>query len=82
MALLYYNFDFWGITTTNSSVASAIIDKYLRGCCWIWQSHAAQILGFKFQYYQRMEVTNPVPSSLFDLAALLVKENFVDLDSM
>ncbi|XP_078167250.1 THO2 isoform X2 [Carex rostrata] len=46
------------------------------------KSHAAQILGFKFQYYQRMEVTNPVPSSLFDLAALLVKENFVDLDSI
>ncbi|KAJ4810092.1 THO complex subunit 2 [Rhynchospora pubera] len=46
------------------------------------KSHAAQILGFKFQYYQRMEVTTPVPSSLFNLAALMVKENFIELDSI
>ncbi|KAJ3678301.1 hypothetical protein LUZ60_002104 [Juncus effusus] len=46
------------------------------------KSHAAQILGFKFQYYQRMEVTDPVPSALFRLAALLVKEKFIDLDSI
>jgi len=47
-----------------------------------FQSHAAQILGFKFQYYQRMEVQDPVPFQLYQLAALLVKQDFVDLDSM
>ncbi|KAJ8447712.1 hypothetical protein Cgig2_031766 [Carnegiea gigantea] len=46
------------------------------------KSHAAQILGFKFQYYQRMEVQDPVPFRLYQLAALLVKQDFVDLDSM
>ncbi|XP_072998778.1 THO complex subunit 2 [Typha latifolia] len=46
------------------------------------KSHAAQILGFKFQYYQRMEVNTPVPSGLFRLAALLVKANFIGLDSI
>jgi THO complex subunit 2 len=46
------------------------------------QSHASQILGFKFQYYQRMEVSNPVPYGLYRLAALLVKQDFIDLDCM
>ncbi|KAG0493290.1 hypothetical protein HPP92_004284 [Vanilla planifolia] len=46
------------------------------------KSHAAQILGFKFQYYQRMEVKAPVPSGLYRLAALLVKSEFIDLDSI
>lgn len=46
------------------------------------KSHAAQILGFKFQYYQRMEVQDPVPFRLYQLAALLVKQDFVDLDSI
>ncbi|XP_021727131.1 THO complex subunit 2-like [Chenopodium quinoa] len=46
------------------------------------KSHASQILGFKFQYYQRMEVQNPVPFGLYRLAALLVKEDLVDLDSI
>ncbi|XP_020090049.1 THO complex subunit 2 isoform X2 [Ananas comosus] len=46
------------------------------------KSHAAQVLGFKFQYYQRVEVNTPVPSSLFRLAALLVKAEFIDLDSI
>lgn len=46
------------------------------------KSHASQILGFKFQYYQRMEVQNPVPFGLYQLAALLVKEDLVDLDSI
>lgn len=46
------------------------------------QSHASQILGFKFQYYQRIEVTDPVPSALYQLTALLVKEDFIDVDSM
>ncbi|GAV74210.1 Tho2 domain-containing protein/Thoc2 domain-containing protein [Cephalotus follicularis] len=46
------------------------------------KSHASQILGFKFQYYQRMEVNRPVPFGLYKLTALLVKEEFIDLDSI
>ncbi|XP_028767157.1 THO complex subunit 2 isoform X1 [Neltuma alba] len=46
------------------------------------KSHASQILGFKFQYYQRMEVSNPVPFGLYRLTALLVKHEFIDLDSI
>lgn len=46
------------------------------------QSHASQILGFKFQYYQRLEVNDPVPSGLYQLTALLVKRDFIDVDSM
>ncbi|OVA14452.1 THO complex [Macleaya cordata] len=46
------------------------------------KSHASQILGFKFQYYQRMEVKSPVPSGLYRLAAALVKADFIDLDSV
>ncbi|XP_011629407.1 THO complex subunit 2 isoform X2 [Amborella trichopoda] len=46
------------------------------------KSHASQILGFKFQYYQRMEVNDPVPHGLYRLAAVLVKSEFIDLDSI
>ncbi|XP_022991162.1 THO complex subunit 2-like isoform X1 [Cucurbita maxima] len=46
------------------------------------KSHASQILGFKFQYYQRIEVNSPVPVGLYKLTALLVKEKFIDLDSI
>ncbi|CAB4273699.1 unnamed protein product [Prunus armeniaca] len=46
------------------------------------KSHASQILGFKFQYYQRLEVYSPVPFGLYKLTALLVKEDFIDLDSI
>ncbi|KAG5014798.1 hypothetical protein JHK85_020934 [Glycine max] len=46
------------------------------------KSHASQILGFKFQYYQRMEVNSPVPFGLYRLTALLVKQDFIDLDSI
>ncbi|KAE8716675.1 THO complex subunit 2 [Hibiscus syriacus] len=46
------------------------------------KSHASQILGFKFQYYQRMEVNTPTPFGLYRLTALLVKEDFIDLDSI
>ncbi|ONK75341.1 uncharacterized protein A4U43_C03F15830 [Asparagus officinalis] len=46
------------------------------------KSHAAQILGFKFQYYQRVEVDTPVPPGLYRLAALLVKAEFIDLDAL
>ncbi|WMV30208.1 hypothetical protein MTR67_023593 [Solanum verrucosum] len=41
------------------------------------KSHASQILGFKFQYYQRLEVNDPVPSELYQLTALLVKRDFI-----
>ncbi|MQL84844.1 hypothetical protein Taro_017355 [Colocasia esculenta] len=46
------------------------------------KSHASQILGFKFQYYQRMEVNNVVPFGLYRLTALLIKAELIDLDSM
>ncbi|XP_043721403.1 THO complex subunit 2 [Telopea speciosissima] len=46
------------------------------------KSHASQVLGFKFQYYQRMDVNSPVPFGLYRLAAMLVKEEFIDLDSI
>ena len=46
------------------------------------QSHAAQILGFKFQYYQRLDVNSTVPSGLFRTAALLIKSGFIDLDNV
>ncbi|XP_058108394.1 THO complex subunit 2 isoform X2 [Magnolia sinica] len=46
------------------------------------KSHASQILGFKFQYYQRMEVNGPVPFGLYRLTAMLVKLGFIDLDSI
>ncbi|KAL0409045.1 UNVERIFIED_CONTAM: THO complex subunit [Sesamum radiatum] len=46
------------------------------------KSHASQILGFKFQYYQRMEINNPVPTGLYQLTALLVKKDFIDVDSI
>jgi hypothetical protein len=46
------------------------------------QTHASHILGFKFQYYQRPEVEDSVPAGLYRLAATLIKEDFIDLDSM
>ncbi|KAK4423361.1 THO complex subunit [Sesamum alatum] len=46
------------------------------------KSHASQILGFKFQYYQRMEINSPVPTGLYHLTALLVKKDFIDVDSI
>ncbi|XWS64052.1 hypothetical protein CRYUN_Cryun06bG0153900 [Craigia yunnanensis] len=46
------------------------------------KSYASQILGFKFQYFQRLEVNTPIPFGLYKLAALLVKEEFIDLDSI
>nr|XP_027098247.1 THO complex subunit 2-like isoform X1 [Coffea arabica] len=46
------------------------------------KSHASQILGFKFQYYQRLEVNYPVPTGLYHLTALLVKKDFIDIDSI
>ncbi|WMV54638.1 hypothetical protein MTR67_048023 [Solanum verrucosum] len=55
---------------------------------WFWSvlnvslSHASQILGFKFQYYQCLEVNDPVPSELYQLTALLVKRDFIYVDSI
>ncbi|KAM0000916.1 putative THO complex, subunitTHOC2, THO complex subunit 2 domain-containing protein [Helianthus debilis subsp. tardiflorus] len=46
------------------------------------KSNASQILGFKFQYYHRTEVNNTVPFGLYQLTALLVKKEFLDLDSI
>uniref|UniRef100_A0A453GAP2 THO complex subunit 2 N-terminal domain-containing protein n=1 Tax=Aegilops tauschii subsp. strangulata TaxID=200361 RepID=A0A453GAP2_AEGTS len=46
------------------------------------KSHAAKILGFKFQYYQQLDVNIPVPSGLFRIAALLVKSGLIDLDNL
>ncbi|KAG8054208.1 hypothetical protein GUJ93_ZPchr0001g32682 [Zizania palustris] len=46
------------------------------------KSHAAQILGFKFQYYQRLDVNSTVPPGLFRITALLVKSGLIDLDSV
>ncbi|CAB4304214.1 unnamed protein product [Prunus armeniaca] len=45
------------------------------------KSHASQILGFKFQYYQRLEVYLRAIWA-YKLTALLVKEDFIDLDSI
>lgn len=46
------------------------------------QSNASQILGFKFHYYQRLEVNSTVPFGLYQLTAILVKKKYIDLDSM
>jgi THO complex subunit 2 len=46
------------------------------------KSHTTHILGFKFQFYQRSEVEDPVPTGLYRLAATLIKANYIDLDSM
>ncbi|XP_073059510.1 THO complex subunit 2 [Primulina eburnea] len=46
------------------------------------KSPASQILGFKFQYYQHTEINNSVPNGLYQLAALLVKKDFIDVDSI
>ncbi|KAL3652904.1 hypothetical protein CASFOL_002585 [Castilleja foliolosa] len=44
------------------------------------KSHASQVLGFKFQYFQRIDINTPIPTGLYQLTALLVKKNFVDID--
>lgn len=46
------------------------------------KSHAAHILGFKFQYYQRQDVNESVPDGLYRLTAELVKADFIDLDNI
>ncbi|GFP83588.1 THO complex subunit 2 [Phtheirospermum japonicum] len=46
------------------------------------KSHASQVLGFKFQYFQRIDINTPVPIGLYQLTALLVKKEFIDVDSI
>ncbi|XP_057851341.2 THO complex subunit 2 isoform X2 [Cryptomeria japonica] len=46
------------------------------------KSHASHILGFKFQYYQRLEVNERVPDGLYRLTAALVKADFIELDNI
>ncbi|KAL6577483.1 THO complex subunit 2 [Orobanche minor] len=46
------------------------------------KSHASHILGFKFLYFQRIEINTPVPTGLYELTALLVKKEFIDVDSI
>ncbi|GER41251.1 THO complex subunit [Striga asiatica] len=46
------------------------------------KSHASHILGFKFQYFQRVEINTPVPTRLYQLTALLVKKKFIEVDSI
>lgn len=46
------------------------------------KSHASQILGFKFQYYQQTDINVPVPFGLYRLTALLVRAGFIDLESI
>jgi len=48
----------------------------------LWQTHTTHILGFKFQFYQRLDVEDPAPGFLYRLAASLIKANCIDLDSM
>ncbi|TGZ84546.1 hypothetical protein EX30DRAFT_300558 [Ascodesmis nigricans] len=43
---------------------------------------AAQLLGFKFRYYQRPDVTEVTPENLLVLSALLIKIGFVDLTDL
>jgi THO complex subunit 2 len=40
---------------------------------------AAQLLGFKFRYYQKEDAREPTPENLMVLSALLIKIGFIDL---
>lgn len=40
---------------------------------------AAQLLGFKFRYYQQDDVREQTPENLLVLSALLIKSGFIDL---
>ncbi|OSX60384.1 hypothetical protein POSPLADRAFT_1058548 [Postia placenta MAD-698-R-SB12] len=42
----------------------------------------AQVLGFKFAHYQHSEVTEPAPTSLYLMAAILIREDFISLDEL
>lgn len=46
------------------------------------KAHASHILGFKFQYYQRSDVSDPVPESLYLLTGTLIKEHFIELEGI
>ncbi|KAF8138151.1 hypothetical protein EV363DRAFT_1292738 [Boletus edulis] len=42
----------------------------------------AQVLGFKFAYYQGLDVHEPLPKGLYLAAAILIREGFVSLEEL
>ncbi|KAH9899792.1 transcription factor/nuclear export subunit protein 2-domain-containing protein [Cubamyces lactineus] len=42
----------------------------------------AQVLGFKFRYYQSLEVSESTPQNLFLMTALLIREGFLRLEDL
>lgn len=42
----------------------------------------AQVLGFKFTYYQSPEVTEATPKSLYLTAAILIRQGFITLEDL
>ncbi|RDB20480.1 THO complex subunit 2 [Hypsizygus marmoreus] len=42
----------------------------------------AQVLGFKFAYYQSPEVTEATPKNLYFMAAILIREGFITLEDL
>lgn len=58
---------------------SAFFESPEGGCGNGGNKVAAQLLGFKFRYYQQEDVRETTPENLLVLSALLVKIGFVDL---
>nr|CAB3266946.1 THO complex subunit 2-like [Phallusia mammillata] len=54
-----------------------LVDNYLILC---ERSTLCHLLGFKFQHYQSSKL--PTPSSLYNVAALLIQHNLVTLDDL
>ncbi|KAF7353062.1 THO complex subunit 2 [Mycena venus] len=42
----------------------------------------AQVVGFKFAYYQSADVTEPTPKNLYMTAAILIREGFITLEDL
>ncbi|KAG6833844.1 hypothetical protein H0H87_011778 [Tephrocybe sp. NHM501043] len=42
----------------------------------------AQVLGFKFAYYQSADVAEATPKNLYLTAAILIRENFISLEDL
>ncbi|KAI9063149.1 hypothetical protein FKP32DRAFT_1651303 [Trametes sanguinea] len=42
----------------------------------------AQVLGFKFRYYQSPEVAEPTPRNLYLMTAILIREGFLRLEDL
>ncbi|RDX55708.1 hypothetical protein OH76DRAFT_1461168 [Lentinus brumalis] len=42
----------------------------------------AQVLGFKFTYYQNPDVTETTPQNLYLMAAILIREGFLSLEDL